>query len=134
MAATYSHTSPTNEFASSSATVIGRLVRASMPVFMGFWLAGTVLHLVRLVMGWRDAAILRSARPTVDEALAGAFASAPKPKGAEPVVSDRVSGPLAAGLRRPRGLSGELGRTSDLGANGAPFLCMNWRMCRAAIR
>lgn len=103
MAATYPLTSPTNAYASSSATGIGGLVRASMPAFMGFWLAGTALLLVRLVMAWRClAAILRSTRPTADEALAAAFASAAKPSGAELMVSDRVSGPLAAGLWRPR--------------------------------
>jgi beta-lactamase regulating signal transducer with metallopeptidase domain len=91
-----------NELAPSNATTVG-VARVVMSIVMGIWLAGSVLLVCRMAIGWRRmASILRSSRPTTDEALSAAFAEvSSRMRGATLVISDRVTGPLAAGLRRP---------------------------------
>ena len=95
----------------TSATVpalqMSSLIHGIMAAVIGIWFAGALLLLVRMAVGWhRMAAILRSSRPTTDETLAATFAEASSMipgmiPNATLAISDRVSGPLAAGLLRP---------------------------------
>ena len=80
-----------------------RIIRHWMPTVFAIWLIGAAILLMRLVIAWaRLGAILRTASPNTDLALANAFAAAAKPHAVELVISDQLSGPVAAGIWRPR--------------------------------
>ncbi len=93
-------------------TWAGGLIRTCMPPLLAVWSIGAFLLLLRLFIGWsRLAMILRTARPNTDPELAEALvratrsllpAAAASSQGPELVVSNRVTGPLAAGFWRPR--------------------------------
>ncbi|MEX0725753.1 MAG: M56 family metallopeptidase [Planctomycetaceae bacterium] len=84
----------------------GGMARASMFALLAGWGIGSLLSFVRLARGWiRVARILRDAKPNTDETLARAFNVAQAAVSVRPmdvVISDRISGPMLAGLRRPR--------------------------------
>jgi len=88
----------------------GRLLRTIGPPVMILWVAGAVVLLVRLAIGWyRLSKILRSARPHGDESLAETFRDAwlaldGNQGGHVPqlVFSTAVTGPIAAGILSPK--------------------------------
>ena len=94
----------------SADTLAGRLIRKCMPPLLAVWSIGAILLLIRLWIGWgRLAMILSTARPNTDPELAEALVratrslpAAARSQGSELVVSNRVTGPLAAGFWRPR--------------------------------
>lgn len=89
------------------ATWIGKTLRFTMPTFLLVWLTGAVLLLIRFCIGWcRLAAILRSATPNTNASLAKSFEQAGEilqlTRMPELVLSQHISGPVSAGLFRPR--------------------------------
>ena len=90
-----------------TATWIGKTLRVAMPPLLLVWLSGAVLLLARLALGWcRLAVILRSAKPNSSASLAVLFEQVGRgfqlTRMPDLVLSKRVSGPVAAGLFRPR--------------------------------
>ncbi|MEX1229469.1 MAG: M56 family metallopeptidase [Planctomycetaceae bacterium] len=87
-------------------TNAGGFARVSMFALLAVWGLGSLLYFVRLARGWiRVAGILRDAKPNTDETLARAFnvaQAAVSVRSIEFVISDRISGPMLAGLQRPR--------------------------------
>jgi|GEM_PF-6903841 len=94
------------------ATWFGKMLRFTMPTLLFVWLTGAVLLLIRFCAGWcRLAAILHSALSNTNASLANAsLAKSFEQAGQilqltqmpELVLSQRVSGPVSAGLFRPR--------------------------------
>ena len=83
------------------------LLHAIMPGLLLIWLSGTVLLLIRLVLGWwRLMLILRSTTANTNPLLADVFAQAgslfPGIRLPELVLSQHVSSPVSTGLLRPR--------------------------------
>ncbi|WP_417379924.1 M56 family metallopeptidase [Gimesia sp.] len=82
-------------------------LRVTMRGLLFTWLAVTGFLLIRSVIGWcRLGLILRAAEPNTNACLADAFAQAgqrfPQNRLPELVLSTHVSGPVSAGLWRPR--------------------------------
>lgn len=89
------------------ATWFGKSLRFTMPTLLLVWLTGAVLLLIRFCIGWcRLAAILRSATPNTDVSLAKSFEQAGQilqlTRMPELLLSQHISGPVSAGLFRPR--------------------------------
>lgn len=90
-----------------TATWIGKLLRVTMPPLLLIWLTGTAFLLSRLLLGWsRLVSILRSAKASTNSSLAESFEQVGRAlqvtRMPALVLSGRVSGPVAAGLFRPR--------------------------------
>ena len=90
-----------------AATWIGKTLRVAMPPLLLVWLSGALFLLARLAVGWcRLVAILRSAKPNTSALLAESFERVGRTlqvtRTPELVMSKRVTGPIAAGVFRPR--------------------------------
>jgi len=90
-----------------SVTWSGTVLRIVMPPLLFVWLAGAAFFFVRLTIGcYRLATILSSAKPNTDASLAELFRSAGQAlrveRMPELLLSNRVSGPIATGVFRPR--------------------------------
>ena len=82
-------------------------LRITLQGVLLIWIAGTIIALIRQLTGWyRLTAILRSAKSNCHSSLAESFAEAgrlfPHNRLPELVLSAHVSGPVSAGLFRPR--------------------------------
>lgn len=101
------HAADNSVAAQSKPTWRGRPLRTVLSALLLTWLAGAVLLLLRLVIGWcRLALILRGAQPNTSSMLAESFAQAGQvfslDRLPELVLSERLSVPVSAGLFRPR--------------------------------
>ncbi|QDU12270.1 Regulatory protein BlaR1 [Gimesia maris] len=81
--------------------------RLTLQIFLFVWIAGTVIALIRQLTGWYQLTIiLRTAKANRHSSLAESFAEAgrlfPQKRLPELVLSVHVSGPVSAGLFRPR--------------------------------
>ena len=87
-----------------------RVLRVLGPWLLIVWAAGAFVLLTRLAVAWRRLAdVLRTASPNTDERLAEAFqdlwpalAGRRDRRVPQLVFSNRVSGPVAAGIRSPK--------------------------------
>jgi beta-lactamase regulating signal transducer with metallopeptidase domain len=89
------------------ASGIGDALRTAVPPLLLIWFMGTAFLLVKFARGYcRLRTILRSAEPATDAAIGEAHARAGTAlrlhKLPVLVLSDRVSGPMSAGVLRPR--------------------------------
>ncbi|WP_417376251.1 M56 family metallopeptidase [Gimesia maris] len=81
--------------------------RLTLQIFLFVWIAGTVIALIRQLTGWYQLTIiLRTAKANGHSSLAESFTEAgrlfPQKRLPELVLSVHVSGPVSAGLFRPR--------------------------------
>ena len=86
---------------------IGHMLRTAVPPLLLIWLMGTAILLVKVARGYyRLGTILRSARPDTDAAIGEALVRAGRALRLQSLpqlaLSDCVSGPISAGLLRPR--------------------------------
>ncbi len=106
---------PTEAFRAWCAASFAQATLAVMPPLLFVWLCGAILLMVRLFVGWRRLAIiLRRAEPIENGHLSKTFSAACQAIGLknrqrsssvgapELVLSKHVSGPLAAGVLRPK--------------------------------
>ena len=84
------------------------VLRTYGPLLLGVWFVGSAFLLLRLSVAWhRLQRIIRAASPLADDLLRQAFSEAAVMLGCRsvirftPLLSERVSGPLAAGIWRP---------------------------------